>query len=174
MTVIYEPSPPSPHKPRDLPMTTTACTNCGQWLDDEEALEGAMDPDFWPKDPGVTAAWLSGEISSNDIVEWVFSCPGCGVDLSDKPPRNVIILYADQYSEIDSLTEEKYHLQRLIQQHEKNLQRLEKQIAMHGEANAPIGLFNSRDKEREQIQTLQKELYTVKQRIQDKLVSLRL
>lgn len=129
--IIYELPSPRPPKPRDLPMTTTVCTNCGQWLDDEETIEGAMDPLCLPKDLGDRAAWLSGETPSDDI-EWVFYCPRCSVDLSNKPPRHVIIIYADKCSEINSLVEEKYHLQGLMLRHQKNLHHFQKQIAMYG------------------------------------------
>jgi hypothetical protein len=49
------------HKPRDLPITTTMCTNCGQWLDFEETIEGAMLQHCEPKGLDLWIAWADGK-----------------------------------------------------------------------------------------------------------------
>jgi hypothetical protein len=159
------------YKPCDLPMTMTVCTNCGQWLDFEETIEGAMLPDCEPKDLEAWAAWVGGDASPDEI-EWVFYCPTCHVKLSDKPPRDVIIIYADAFSEVGELVERKRCFQALIHQHQKNLHYREMQIAKYGELDASLYLLNSREDEKKKLRHFEQELHTVEQRLRNKLASL--
>jgi hypothetical protein len=159
------------HKPRDLPMTTTVCTNCGQWLDHEEAIEGAERPDCYPKSQEAWEAWMFGEASADDI-EWLYYCPQCHVDLSDKPGRDVLIIYADTYPEIERLLEKKSHLEKLTRQYEKNLHMCQEQLAKLDPTVPQVTLRNLIDFEQERIQACEQKLHIVKEEIQNELASL--
>jgi len=105
------------YEPLALPMTITVCTNCGQWLAHEGTIEGAMLPNCYPKGG---EGWPPGPTPlDEDEIEWIHYCPRCNVNLSDKPFRHVIIIYADAYPEIKTLLDEKCHLEGLIQQYQK-------------------------------------------------------
>jgi len=160
------------YEPLALPMTIKVCTNCGQWLAHEETIEGAMLPDCYPK--GGEGWWGARSMPPppEEEIEWIYFCPRCNVNLSDKPSRYVIIIDAEAYPEIKSLLDEKFSLEERIQQYQKNLHMCQEQLAKLDLTVPQVALRNSIDFEQERIQTCKQELHTVKKEIQNKLASL--
>jgi len=150
-------------RPRNLPMTTTVCANCGQWLDHEEAIEGAMLPDCYPK--GDEEWWVNPFIPqpSKEEIEWICFCPHCKVNLSDKRPRKVVIMLADTfyptYPTIGDLIEEIEHLEKEIRIHTVYLNK-------HRERRASAGLLSGEGIKHEiQAEQLQEEISTLKHKL---------
>lgn len=164
------------HKPRDLPMTTTVCTNCGQWLDHEEAIEGAELRDCYPK--GGEEWWDNPFIPQppKEEIEWICFCPHCNVNLSDRRPRKVVIIYADTfyptYPTIGDLIEKIEHLEKEIRIHTVYLNK-------HRERRASAGLLSSEgikheiqaEQLQEEISTLRRNLDMIQKELQNKLKS---
>jgi hypothetical protein len=164
------------HKPRDLPMQIRVCTNCGLWLGSEEAIEGAEFPNCYPK--GGEGWWGDPFIPQppKEEIEWICFCPHCGVDLSDKPSRSVIIMYVDAlyptYPTIEDLVKKIEHIEKEIRTHTAYLNK-------HKERRASAGLLSSEgikheiqaEQLQEEISTLRHELDIIQKELQDKLGS---